>query len=45
MGIPASEFAFATPNGQGFGYYAGYEANYRFRNRFYGGIPEVLTGT
>lgn len=45
MGIPPSEYAFATANGQGFGLYTGYEANYRFRNRFYGGIPEVLTGT
>lgn len=44
MGIPASDYAFATANGRGFGLYTGYEANYRFSNRFYGPLDEVLTG-
>ncbi len=45
MGIQPSEYAFATSNGQGFGLYTGYGANYPLRNRFYVPIQEVLTGT
>ncbi len=45
MGIQPSEYAFATANGQGFGLYTGYAANYPLRNRFYTPIQEVLTGT
>jgi hypothetical protein len=45
MGIQPSEYAFATSNGQGFGLYTGYGANYPLRNRFYTPIQEVLTGT
>lgn len=45
MGIPPSEYAFATADGRGFGLYTGYDANYKFRNRFYSPLSEVLTGT
>lgn len=45
MGIPSAEYAFATADGRGFGLYTGYEANYKFRNRFYSPLQEVLTGT
>jgi hypothetical protein len=43
MGIPPSEYAFATPDGRGFGLYTGYGANYRFSSRFYSPILEALT--
>lgn len=45
MGIPPSEYAFATPDGRGFGLYTGYGANHRFASRFYSPIQEALTGT
>ncbi len=42
LGIPQSEYAFATPNGQGFGWYPS-AANNPFAARFYSPITEVLT--
>lgn len=44
MGVPPAEYAFATSNGRGFGYYEGYAANYRWSDRFYSPITEALTG-
>jgi hypothetical protein len=43
MGIPQSEYAFATPNGQGFGYYGGFPADHPLKSRFYSPISEILT--
>jgi len=43
MGIPQSEYASATPDGRGFGYYAAFGNSHPFRNRFYQPITEVLT--
>lgn len=42
MGVPSSEYVYATPDGQGFGYY-GFPNNHPFRSRFYQPITEVLT--
>lgn len=42
MGMPASEYAFATPNGQGFGFYGEFEANHPFRSRYTSPITEIL---
>ncbi|MNT61097.1 hypothetical protein D3C72_1987160 [compost metagenome] len=43
MGVPPSEYAFATPNGQGFGYYGGFPADHPLKARFYQPITEILT--
>ncbi|AFY00351.1 hypothetical protein Bdt_0643 [Bdellovibrio bacteriovorus str. Tiberius] len=43
MGVPPSEYAFATPNGQGFGYYGEFPANHVLKGRFYQPISEILT--
>jgi len=42
MGVPASEYAFATANGQGFGYYGHHGTNHPNRDRFYQPITELL---
>lgn len=42
MGAQPSEYAFATPDGQGFGYYGAFNANYPRRNLFYQPIQELL---
>ncbi|CAE78633.1 DUF1552 domain-containing protein [Bdellovibrio bacteriovorus] len=43
MGVPPSDYAFATPNGQGFGYYGEFPANHVLKGRFYQPISEILT--
>lgn len=43
MGVPPAEYAFATPNGQGFGYYGGFSATHPQKARFYQPISEILT--
>jgi hypothetical protein len=43
MGVPPSEYAAATSNGQGFGFYEGFGNNHPFASRFYQPITEVLT--
>jgi hypothetical protein len=40
MGVPPSEYAFATPNGQGFGFYGAFRNTYS--GRFYQPIYELL---
>ncbi len=42
MGAQPSEYAFATPNGQGFGYYGAFNSSYPRRNQFYQPIAELL---
>jgi Protein of unknown function (DUF1552) len=42
MGMPPSEYAFATPNGRGFGYYGSF-TNHAMGERVYGPITEALT--
>lgn len=43
MGVPSSEYASATADGNGFGYYSGFGNNHPYRNRFYSPITEILT--
>lgn len=43
MGVQPSEYAFATGNGQGFGYYGGFPSDQPFRSRFYLPLSELLT--
>jgi Protein of unknown function (DUF1552). len=43
MGIPQSEYASATPDGKGFGYYGDFLANHPQKARFYSPISEILT--
>ncbi|MBY0384812.1 DUF1552 domain-containing protein, partial [bacterium] len=43
MGVTPAEYAFATPDGQGIGYYGAFGANYPRRNRFYQPVTELLT--
>ncbi|WP_413288408.1 DUF1552 domain-containing protein [Bdellovibrio sp. HCB337] len=43
MGIPQSEYAFATPDGKGFGYYGNFPATHPLKARFYQPISEILT--
>ncbi|MNL00337.1 hypothetical protein D3C87_1207680 [compost metagenome] len=43
MGVPPSEYAFATPDGKGFGYYGGFPATHPQKSRFYSPITEILT--
>lgn len=43
MGIPQSEYAYATPDGKGFGYYGGFRADHPLKSRFYTPITEILT--
>lgn len=43
MGIPQSEYAFATPNGMGYGYYGNFPATHPHKARFYQPISEILT--
>lgn len=43
MGVPPSEYAFATPNGLGYGYYGGFPATHPLKSRFYDPISEILT--
>lgn len=43
MGMPPSEYAYATPDGQGFGYYGYFGGNHPFRARFYNPVTEILT--
>jgi hypothetical protein len=43
MGVPPAEYAFATPDGQGFGYYGQFRTNHAQRGRFYQPITEILT--
>lgn len=43
MGVPPSEYAYATPNGQGFGYYGQFPADHPMKSRFYSPITEILT--
>ena len=43
MGVPQSEYAYATPDGRGIGYYAGFGSNHPYRHRNYGPITEILT--
>jgi hypothetical protein len=42
MGIPQSEYASATANGQGFGFYGGFGSNHPFASRFYQPVNEIL---
>ncbi|MBS1971775.1 MAG: DUF1552 domain-containing protein [Bdellovibrionales bacterium] len=43
MGVPASEYAFATPDGKGFGYYGNFSATHPQKARFYSPLTEILT--
>ncbi len=43
MGVPASEYASATSDGRGFGFYEGFGSNHPFASRFYQPITEILT--
>lgn len=42
MGVPPSEYAFATPDGKGFGYYGDFDANHPLKSRFYSPLTEIL---
>lgn len=42
MGVPPSEYAFATPDGRGIGYYGGFSSSHPRRNRFYSPVTEIL---
>ncbi len=44
MGVPPSEYAYATSDGQGIGYYGAFSANHPRRSRFYQPVQELLTG-
>jgi Protein of unknown function (DUF1552). len=43
MGVPPSEYAYATPDGQGFGYYGSFPSDHPLKSRFYQPITEILT--
>lgn len=43
MGIPQSEYAFATPDGKGFGYYGAFKAAHPQKARFYQPLTEIHT--
>jgi hypothetical protein len=42
MGIPQSEYAYATPDGKGFGYYGNFPATHPQKARFYQPLSELL---
>jgi len=42
MGVPPSEYAYATGDGQGLGYYGAFSANHPRRNRFFQPVHELL---
>ncbi len=43
MGVPPAEYAYATPDGKGFGYYGDFPSNSPLKSRWYTPLTEILT--